>query len=498
MTKIIGISFVFLLAVISNIGYITLGQKERSYDELRLTETFYARRSIAAGRPFDIAGTALAVISCPMDNDPARPEDFSVAYMRPGGPDLKAYLEDEARHRSEIRKHQSEKNLALYLLGWGRHASAAITGTFAGRTKYSYTGMYREYPERYVLYDFAHKGKLYRVAFSYLEYRNYMHASASVFIWIVLISSAAVMAGFPLVFHVNLTRPLNALLAGVGKINGGDTASAVPVKFEDEIGFLTRSFNRMAESIRDHTNLLEFKVRERTAEVERLNGLKNRFLAIIAHDLKSPLKTLDFSIDSLVKGKKKGPSGDENIDTIKRTVDYMFRLLDDLSDIAMIESGRLDLQFTENDYGPFLRENIRAKRFAAERKNIEISAEIPAGLPKMFFDRNRINQVLDNLIENAIRYSDENTKITVTVEPLAKSVITRVIDRGRGIPEEDLDAIFEEYGTSRSGRKPSEKSTGLGLAIAKKIISAHHGDIGVESRVGEGSVFYFTLPVYEV
>jgi signal transduction histidine kinase len=143
----------------------------------------------------------------------------------------------------------------------------------------------------------------------------------------------------------------------------------------------------------------------------------------------------------------------------------------------------------------FSKDNVKQNFVLAHKKNQLL--EFNSSLQKfyMVIDRNKIEQVLNNLIANAMKYSFENTKILVDVSVENRELVTKVIDEGQGIPKAELDKIFHPFQTTSVKSTANEKSTGLGLAIVKKIIESHHGSVSVESEVGKGSVFTFRLPV---
>jgi hypothetical protein len=143
----------------------------------------------------------------------------------------------------------------------------------------------------------------------------------------------------------------------------------------------------------------------------------------------------------------------------------------------------------------FLKETINNNILTAQAKKIRIAGEIPSDLPELEIDERRINQVLDNFITNAIKFSSEDTKIIVKAEIIDDMVKISVIDQGQGIPDEEQVKLFSEFGKTSVRPTGGEKSTGLGLAIVKKIVAAHGGEVGVKSKVGKGSTFYFTLPL---
>ncbi|MEQ8190670.1 MAG: HAMP domain-containing sensor histidine kinase, partial [Candidatus Eremiobacterota bacterium] len=189
---------------------------------------------------------------------------------------------------------------------------------------------------------------------------------------------------------------------------------------------------------------------------------------------------------------------EEQIDILKDTeylVNYMNRLLSDILDITAIEAGKLTLNMQKQDYMDFLTYNIKMNRILSDKKNIKINFIYEDNLPEILFDRDKMTQVMNNLIGNAVKFSNKHTTITIDVKMKDNYIVTDVIDEGQGIPATELSKLFKEF--QRVSVKPTgnETSTGLGLAITKKIVEGHNGIIGVESEKGKGSRFYFALPV---
>jgi len=224
-----------------------------------------------------------------------------------------------------------------------------------------------------------------------------------------------------------------------------------------------------------------------------LNEQKNEFLGIAAHDLRNPIGII-LGISKLLE-KQTGEEHKKYTEIISGTSSTMLQLINDLLDISKIESGKLELNKNEIDYIAFVERNIKMNDFFAKNKNIGITSELEIQDQILSFDDGKIDQVLNNLIGNAIKYSNPDTTITVKVFRENNQIITQIIDNGQGIPEQEISDIFRPF--KRSSVRPTngESSHGLGLAIVKKIIEGHNGQVGVSSVVGKGSIFYFTLPI---
>ena len=179
---------------------------------------------------------------------------------------------------------------------------------------------------------------------------------------------------------------------------------------------------------------------------------------------------------------------------INDSCDFSLNLIHDFLDVSKIEAGVFDLNISEQEYLTFVRENIVQNKILARSKLQKINIRSDKNSIIASFDKNKIQQVLNNLLSNAIKYSAYNTSIVIDITEINNKIVTKVIDQGQGIPEEELSTLFKPFQTTSVKSTDNEKSTGLGLAIVKKIIEAHDGKINVESEVGKGSVFTFWFP----
>ncbi|ODS33926.1 MAG: two-component sensor kinase [Candidatus Scalindua rubra] len=232
-------------------------------------------------------------------------------------------------------------------------------------------------------------------------------------------------------------------------------------------------------------------------ELIALNEQKNKFLGIASHDLRSPIIVV-MQAASLLYGKLERKISEQEqhlVDMIKRSSTHLLSLVNDLLDVSKIENGRLVLNLTAHDYKKFLNEKIELMQILAAKKKVRIKIEYNTKIHTLKFDSERIKQVINNLLNNAIAFSPENTTITIQVIKNKKYITTSVIDEGPGIPEKEISEIFKEFYKNDKHSKGVTKSTGLGLAIAKKVVESHGGRIRVKSKEGKGANFYFTLPV---
>ncbi len=233
-------------------------------------------------------------------------------------------------------------------------------------------------------------------------------------------------------------------------------------------------------------------------KLKALNEEKNRFIGITAHDLRNPISGIFTYSDLLIDDYKENTPVEvlRTINIIRTISKNTLVILNNLLDISKIESGKVELKIKPQDYILFVKQQISLNQMLANRKNIIFSFNSLEDSIIIDYDEHYLSQVLDNLLSNAIKYSNINAEIVINVSILNNQQIqTEVIDKGKGIPEEELQKLFNYFQTTSTRPTDGEKSTGLGLAIAKHIISLHNGEIGVKSIQNQGSNFYFLLPI---
>ncbi|NWF68208.1 MAG: GAF domain-containing protein [Chloroflexi bacterium] len=227
---------------------------------------------------------------------------------------------------------------------------------------------------------------------------------------------------------------------------------------------------------------------------KEMDQLKNELVATVSHDLKQPLSVMSGYLDLLDMHRQFDDMGLNFIAMIERSIRNMRSLIDDLLDLASIESGaKLKLQAVQlRDVLNNCLENITP---LAESKQIKVLYTLPEYLPQVRGDPSRLHQVFVNLIGNAVKYTQPSGRVQVRVESRGQSVHVAVEDNGMGISPEDQARIFDRFYRVRRPETETIEGTGLGLAIVKKLVEAHNGKIGLESHLGEGSTFHVTLPV---
>ena len=262
--------------------------------------------------------------------------------------------------------------------------------------------------------------------------------------------------------------------------------------------FLAIIFEMMAS----RTRIVESEVQMRTEELTQanqklveLNELKNKFLGIASHDLRNPLASIrGYSKFLLDKGTQiKEDTRQEFLTTIKNVSGNMLELISNLLDISVIESGQLQLNPEKSSIKKLAEEKIHLQQILADKKNIVLHADLEE-VPEFYFDANRMGQVVDNLLSNAVKYSPPDKEIFIKLVSNEETMTLSVKDEGPGISLDEQGQLFQHFKKLSARPTGGESSSGLGLAIAQRIVEEHQGDIGVDSQLGHGATFHFSLP----
>ncbi|MBZ4420209.1 PAS domain S-box protein [Myxococcus sp. RHSTA-1-4] len=226
-------------------------------------------------------------------------------------------------------------------------------------------------------------------------------------------------------------------------------------------------------------------------ESQRATRARDEVLAIVSHDLRNPLNTISMSGRLLLeKTPPERTRERRQLEVIQRSAGRMNRLIQDLLDVARMEAGRLSVERRREEVAPLVHDALELQRMLAEEKGIQLEASVAESLPTVEVDRERLLQVLQNLMGNALRFTPEGGRISLRAWQVGPVVYMSVTDTGPGIAEEFLPHLFEPFWQARH-----TEGAGLGLAIVKGIVEAHGGRIWVESRLGQGTTFVFTVPV---
>lgn len=238
---------------------------------------------------------------------------------------------------------------------------------------------------------------------------------------------------------------------------------------------------------------MQREIAKKNAELERLNREKNHFLGMAAHDLRHPLHTILGYSDFLIQISDQ-PEQQEYLQIIRNVSQFMARLVDDLLDVAKIEAGDLQLDYEPVNLANLITYNGEINRPLAARKQLEIIYQLDETVPLALIDSAKIEQALNNLISNAIKFSESGNEVVIRLDRAEENFLISIKDGGPGIAPEQQSRLFQPFQQGQTGTD-GEKSTGLGLAIVKRIVEGHGGKIWFESELGQGTTFFISIPL---
>ena len=271
----------------------------------------------------------------------------------------------------------------------------------------------------------------------------------------------------------NITRPLRQLSQAAEKIRQGHLKQEVPVETQDEVGQLAAVFNQMS------------------AELAANESNRQEFLANIAHELKTPLAVLQGHLESMLDGVEEPEP--EKLFSMQEEVMRLTRLVGDLRDLSLAQVHQLELHLQPVDLGEKAERAAELLEPLLEEKRLHFVKNIAPSLPVRQLDPDRVNQILYNLITNAIRYTHPGTAILLQTEPVGKRVRLIIADEGPGIAPEDLDHIFEQFYRGDKSRNRASGGSGIGLSLAKSFVEAQDGTITARNRKESGAEFVVEL-----
>lgn len=318
--------------------------------------------------------------------------------------------------------------------------------------------------------------------------------------------------GLQLISEIAKDQPevLTVLMTGHGTVD-----SAVEAMKQGASDYLLKPLNldetivRIKKVLEERQRFMRLKdfadqLEKANQELRRIDAMKSEFVSVASHELRTPLAAIKNAIQLILQGK----TGEINENQAKflsladRNINRLINIINDLLNLSRIESGRISLKPESLPIKPLFENVVGSLRPQAETKSIQIEIDLPENPPSIYADKEKVEQILINLIGNAIKFTPDGGKIRLRAEILSeeknpehpKKVAISVEDNGVGIPSDHLEKIFEKFHQVDGSLHRSIGGTGLGLAIAKGLVEAHQGKIWVKSEVGKGSTFTFTLP----
>ncbi|MEW6109458.1 MAG: HAMP domain-containing sensor histidine kinase [Nitrospirota bacterium] len=275
----------------------------------------------------------------------------------------------------------------------------------------------------------------------------------------------------------SITKPLSVMKKKTQEIAGGNFDSNITISSPPEIKELSQAFNLMCKKLKE------------------VDKIKSDFFSLMSHELRTPLTSIKEGINLLMEGRASETTPKQNrlLNIIKEESNRLLDMINSLLDLSKMEAGMMSYNFTESDISTLIKKAVFETEPLAESKNIRIEVIVSKKLNPVKMDKERILQVLRNLMANALKFTPKDGYIWVFANPVDGGVQVSVADTGPGLSKEDMQTVFDKFKQATMTNSNRLKGTGLGLAIVKHIINAHGGKIWVESAPGKGSIFFFVL-----
>jgi signal transduction histidine kinase len=275
-----------------------------------------------------------------------------------------------------------------------------------------------------------------------------------------------------------MTQPLRDMASAARRMEQGDNAVRVHTTSRDEVGQLAAAFNRMS------------------GELENLERSRRDLVANVSHELKTPISAIRAHLENLLDGVER-PDPD-TLQVMLTQSERLGRLVEQLLDLSKLESGEVPLKREPMPLGSLVSQVVSEIQVARPGRAVMLASDIPSELPLVAADRERVHQVLFNLVDNAVRFTPAGGTVTVSAHRHNGAVEVSIADTGVGISPEHLPRLFERFYRVDPARSRDDGGTGIGLAIARSVVEAHGGHIHAESALGAGSTFTFDLPLASV
>lgn len=499
--RLVSVPLVTLLALFGTVGLITANRFNAQSEHERQTQMLLAYKAILDG-DFTVLTEQFVYIATQDTTENAQNTPYRVLFVR--DTDWGAqFLHDEDSIRQQApslfipevpvtASDEFRKTTSLQLESLLRFDEKPVMGA-----------------AKYFSYRFTYERTIYEIGFAMLEQRLDIHKTAVGFLYLLILGSLFILLVFPRFFKKTLVNPLNALLNGVRQANANSLDVAIPVQYEDEIGFLTHSFNGMLASIRKaeedlhQVNVdLESRVEQRTAELSQannslrqLNASKDKFFSIIAHDLQAPItRVLDLIHFIPENIEHFGPDElKETAETLRGSLENFYDLLKNLFTWSGIQRGTMRYHPQQVNLNSIVSRNLSFFIPLAEEKQVRIKNLVPADTVG-YADPDMMYAVVRSLISNAVKFTFPGDKVTISANIHEDEVEIIVADTGVGINKEDLPKLFRGDVVYQTPGTSGEEGSGLGLLLCKELIEQNRGLIWIESEPDKGTTCGFTLP----
>ena len=306
-----------------------------------------------------------------------------------------------------------------------------------------------------------------------------------VFLFFLSIGSLSAIIG--IVFFRILTKRFRSMTEVVESFAAGDFSRRIAMEGNDEIGLHAKAFNSMANTIESNIE-----------QLERIDSLRRELISNVSHDLRLPisvmqtyLETIDMKLDTMPEDKL-----DELLQEATNGCESLNKMISDLFELSKLNASGFSAQYAAFSLSELIESVVSSIQTMANKKLIDLKCNLQPDLPTAWADARMIERAIANLTANAVRYTPTGGKVEVSARSLGDNITITISDTGEGMSEEEIEQIFERFYRTQSGKKASDEGTGLGLAIVKRITELHSSKLSIDSSLGTGSDFSFTLEVY--
>jgi len=499
LIKIVGVSFVFVMTVVTALLTIVLPAYEESYNKIRKLEIQLVEERLSANEFDRMPPDIRYVLALPAPADFERPQ-YSLLYA----------------HDSDFTFNSPWFSADSLVAATSTQFSTLFTNLKLGE-RYNRTTDQTEATTRYTVYFFQDGDTVYEVGYDYADFVHETQPDGYTILILIIGASLFLVFGFRLFLHPSLIAPLDKLVDGMKRVNENDLNIEIPIHAADEIGFLTGSFNEMVRSLRDaaifkesYHRELEEKVIERTSQLEEARDAanaasraKSSFLASMSHEIRTPMNAV-MGMSSLLLNTQLNNEQREFADTIRSSSNSLLTIINDILDFSKIESGKLELESQSFELRECLESAIDLLALNAAEKGLELGCVIEPDAPVLINgDETRLRQIVVNLLGNAIKFTNTG-EVVLSVDVARDQVLPESLktvlhfsirDTGIGIPQNRLNQLFQSFSQVDSSATRKYGGTGLGLVISKRLSELMGGSMWVESVEGVGSTFHFTIQV---
>lgn len=327
------------------------------------------------------------------------------------------------------------------------------------------------------------KLKYIRLSFPLEEVQAQIGQIRSIVI-IVACGVLLVIVAVSIVVSRRITKPMTKIAQGVKQIRSGDLDAQLVISSNDEIGLVAHAINELVQ-----------KLKSDIVQLKKSEHVRSQFLGNVSHELRTPIFAVQGYLETLLNGAVDDPSVNRSfLEKAQSNLSRLNALLEDLINISQIESGEMKMSLRYFQVNEFLESVGKDYESLAAARSVTLKLSLSTrGDDEVFGDKDRLRQVLNNLISNAINYNKPGGEVVIASEKRENGIQLSIKDTGVGIPFEHLSRIFERFYRMNSDRSRALGGTGLGLAIVKHIVEAHRSQVQVESTLGEGSIFRFFL-----